>query len=362
MAMKQGHRDAAENVAILRANSWNGFAGAFALSLVYAALAWDHIERDVLLLWSAASWIAAVAILVTMRFWVGQRTDAGGLPRVTRVAHLLVGATWGSLFLLSTEATLAAEPPLIELCVVFALSAGGSSGTGFPQLGRDLMLPAWALAIVGTAINGQTVVALGCAAFLFLTLRNQSRAQRQFDEFRDLRHRADDAAEVSRALAETDALTGLPNRIALARASRALAESGETRLLAVFVDLDDFKEINDNHGHLAGDEVLRTVASRLRSLTRHDDFVGRLGGDEFFMLLTDVDGDRWPDGIQADVVAAIAEPMQIGEHVITITTSVGTHVTTTSSFELDEAYSIADLRMYEHKRSRRPDLPEQFAV
>lgn len=355
MATVQRHRDAAESVAILRANSWNGFAGAFLLSLVYAALAWDHIERSPLLIWLAACWVTTALMFASMRGWWSRRTDPSGLPWVARWGHLVLGATWGGLFFLSTEATLASEPPLIELCVVFALSAGGASGTGFPQLGRDLMLPAWTLAIVGTAINGQFVVAFGCAAFLFLTLRNQSRAQRQFDEFRDLRHRADEAAEVSREQAETDALTGLPNRIALARVSTELSDSGETRLLAVFVDLDGFKRINDNHGHQVGDEVLRTVAERLRAQTRHDDFVGRLGGDEFFLLLKDADGDRWPDGIRGDIGAAIAEPMLIDEHVISITTSVGTHVTTTGSFELDEAYSIADLRMYEHKRSHREE-------
>lgn len=361
MSEEHAHRDAAENAAILRAHAWNGFAGAFALSLVYAALAWEQIERNVLLVWMAGSWISALLVLVTMRGSAGRRTDADGLPLNARCAHALLGATWGSLFLIANEATINSEPPLIELCVVFALSAGGSSGTGFPRLGRDLMLPAWSLAIVGTALNGEFVIAAGCSAFLFLTMQNQARAQRQFDEFRDLRHRADVAAEVSREQAETDALTGLPNRIALARVSEALSDSADERLLAVFVDLDGFKKINDTHGHQVGDEVLRTAATRLRALTRHDDFVGRIGGDEFFLLLNDASGDRWPDGIQADIVNAIAEPMKIGDRVILVDASVGTHVTTTSDFQLDRAHSIADRRMYEHKRSRSAGRRDQMA-
>lgn len=338
----------------MRANVLQGFLGTFALSVVYVALAWQHVARNALLVWAAMSCVSAVAMMTTMATArAGQRTDSNGLHVRARVVHAVEGLVWGSLFFLTTDATLASEPPLIELCVVFALSAGTASGSGFPVLGRDLMLSAWILAIVGTAINGQFVVAFGCAAFIVLTFRNQQLDARQFDELRELRHRATDAAEVATELAETDALTGLPNRIALDRVVSELGDGADSPLLAAFVDLDGFKAVNDSHGHQVGDEVLRNVARRLRSVVRSDDFAGRLGGDEFFLLLRDTDGNRWPHGIEGEVDAALSEPMIINGHVIALTASVGTHATTTHSFELDEAHAIADQRMYENKRARQ---------
>ena len=104
-----------------------------------------------------------------------------------------------------------------------------------------------------------------------------------------------DAEEQLRQAAVNDALTGLPNRNALAtRLEHAILRvnrSGD-RIALLFIDLDRFKKVNDTHGHLAGDDVLRQAAARIRACVREVDTVARLGGDEFVVLLeTDVRPD-----------------------------------------------------------------------
>lgn len=90
-------------------------------------------------------------------------------------------------------------------------------------------------------------------------------------------------------LAGHDPLTGLPNRLSLAEALETAVKAADATGSAVLVgllDLDDFKAVNDTWGHAAGDEVLRTVAERLRRLVREEDYIARFGGDEFVLVLT----------------------------------------------------------------------------
>jgi diguanylate cyclase (GGDEF)-like protein len=117
-----------------------------------------------------------------------------------------------------------------------------------------------------------------------------------------------------------DALTGLANRVLFAdRLNRALLQPS-ANVSVLFCDLDDFKLVNDEHGHESGDLLLQLVAHRLLDCVRVTDTVARLGGDEFAILLEDA-----ADAVQvADrVVAAIREPMQIAGRPVTTSISVG---------------------------------------
>jgi diguanylate cyclase (GGDEF)-like protein len=151
--------------------------------------------------------------------------------------------------------------------------------------------------------------------------------------------------------ANTDSLSGLANRTAFyARLRTTLAEterrSGGQALL--FVDLDDFKDVNDSFGHAAGDELLRVVAGRLQRAVRPTDLVARLGGDEFALLL-----DSLPDAADAlalaeRVVASLDEPVQIGAIEVQVGASVGLSMRSEGS-TIEGWVREADVAMYAAK-------------
>ena len=126
-----------------------------------------------------------------------------------------------------------------------------------------------------------------------------------------------------------DALTGLPNRtLVLERAERLLARAAHeptTMTGALFIDIDGFKHVNDNLGHAAGDELLRTVAQRLRGTVREQDAVGRLGGDEF-VVLAEASHDASLDPLAERITNALREPVEFEDKTISVTASIGVAV------------------------------------
>jgi diguanylate cyclase (GGDEF)-like protein len=133
-----------------------------------------------------------------------------------------------------------------------------------------------------------------------------------------------DLEEELRRQAGTDPLTGLVNRAAfwqhLALATRAVDPAAPPAVL--FIDLDDFKAVNDSLGHAAGDQLLAAVADRIRACVRGDDVVARLGGDEFAVLLAAGGPDRAPQ-----VAGRLVEDLRLGVRLpgttVTVTASVG---------------------------------------
>lgn len=130
-------------------------------------------------------------------------------------------------------------------------------------------------------------------------------------------------------MADHDALTGLPNRVLLldrVNQSLARADRRETQLAVAFIDLDDFKRINDSLGHHIGDHVLQTIALRLPSCLREGDTIARVGGDEFVVSLPDIHLDGYPSQvtqIAQKLLDAIVEPIEAGGHKLHLTASIG---------------------------------------
>ncbi len=144
-----------------------------------------------------------------------------------------------------------------------------------------------------------------------------------------------------------DALTGLPNRgELLARLARPLDQRGGTRA-AVFIDLDGFKRVNDEHGHRAGDELLMGVAARLHEVRRSGDLLGRLAGDEFVIVCDDMREEDLP-GIAARVSEAFARPFTLPMEEVRLSASVGIALAG-PSVEGHELLAHADAAMYEAK-------------
>jgi len=165
--------------------------------------------------------------------------------------------------------------------------------------------------------------------------------------------------QAQRALAHAashDDLTGLSNRgELLRRMAISVPQAGPSAAVAVlFVDLDLFKDVNDHLGHRAGDDVLVVVARRLAATLRSHDHLGRLGGDEFGVLLTELRDEDEVRAVVGRLVTAIEQPITLPEGTVTVGASVGHAYTTDPSTPLDRLLATADSAMYATKnRGRR---------
>ncbi|MFE0698887.1 aminotransferase class I/II-fold pyridoxal phosphate-dependent enzyme [Streptomyces sp. NPDC058872] len=172
---------------------------------------------------------------------------------------------------------------------------------------------------------------------LVLTLRDVTE-QRKLE--RELTHRA-----------FHDSLTGLPNRVLLLeRIERALLRGRRESTLTcmLFVDLDDFKVVNDTRGHSVGDELLVAVARRLTSVLRLTDTAARLGGDEFAVLIEGAREPRDAEALAAEIVHTLSQPFHLTDGSVSVSTSVGI-ATVLDSAHAEELLGHADLALYAAK-------------
>ena len=152
-----------------------------------------------------------------------------------------------------------------------------------------------------------------------------------------------------------DQLTGLPNRALFNdRLEHGLAQAkrhGFT-LAVMFVDLDDFKAINDKHGHAVGDALLQSVADRLQENTREDDTISRYGGDEFLYLLMSIDDDKHVLQIAEKIAAAIQKPCALSVGDVIVKSSIGISVFPKDGNTATDLIESADKAMYQAKRAK----------
>lgn len=149
-----------------------------------------------------------------------------------------------------------------------------------------------------------------------------------------------------------DALTGLPDRRELARrrAQWQLNPPDKSSPYAVlFIDLDDFKKVNDAHGHAVGDKVLQKLAPRWQKCIRADDLIVRYGGDEFVALLAGIRQQKETEPIINRLVAATAEPITVGDLHLLVTVSIGVALAEDAAGNLKQLLHEADRDMYAAK-------------
>lgn len=203
-----------------------------------------------------------------------------------------------------------------------------------------------AVALVGNALGG----ALG--------------RQVALDEHARLLARLEIALQATRARARKykdaalyDALTGLPNRAHFITRLEEVCQAHHGKrdgFAVLFLDLDEFKAINDDHGHATGDTVLRETAVALKACLRDSDFIARLGGDEFVVLLSSLpDAHHDAQLVSANLQAALDRPRDIDGVSLRIQTSVG-WVAYDGAADAASVLAAADAAMYQHKKSRRP--------
>ena len=160
--------------------------------------------------------------------------------------------------------------------------------------------------------------------------------------------------------AHYDALTGLPNRILMGerlRSSIDMVRREGKKLAVVYLDLDNFKTINDQHGHAMGDQLILVVSSRMKKALREGDILARLGGDEFVAVLINQENSRDTDMLDTipllnDLLAAVAEPVQIGDKTFAVSASLGvTFYPQNEDVDADILLRQSDYAMYQAKQT-----------
>jgi len=152
-----------------------------------------------------------------------------------------------------------------------------------------------------------------------------------------------------RHFAYHDELTGLPNRaLLLDRLDQALvrAKRQHKQLALLLLDLDGFKEVNDRLGHVAGDKLLQRVAERLLSCIRGSDTACRYGGDEFVILLPEIDDQKGALVVAGEIHARLATPYMVDDYPIAVTASIGLAVYPHDGISQDDLVKQADVAMY----------------
>ncbi|WP_170984461.1 putative bifunctional diguanylate cyclase/phosphodiesterase [Rhodoligotrophos defluvii] len=235
----------------------------------------------------------------------------------------------------------------------FVASSAPGEGAAYPLMsstGEALGFVVWSPERPGKRILTRVIPLAGCALLVVIALcwffgRRLSQAAAKI--------------EASRAhaqhLAFTDGLTGLPNRLMFSQClERDLAgvRAGQTTLALLYLDIDNFKNVNDTWGHPAGDELIREVARRLLSVCRESDTVARLGGDEFAILCVDTDAENGRR-VCNQVLKAFGEPFtEIGQQ-MSITVSIGMALAPAAGIEASELFRKADIALYRAKAEER---------
>ena len=166
-------------------------------------------------------------------------------------------------------------------------------------------------------------------------------------------------------MAYQDALTGLPNRVLFVdrlKLAMAYAQRHQQKLAVMLLDLDQFKNINDTHGHNVGDHLLRIVGNRLTNLLRQSDTVSRMGGDEFFLLLPELTQANDAATIAQKTIEAFQEPFAFDGHKLSITTSIGIALYPDDGEQVDILLINADIAMYQAKEKGRNNYQRYTAT
>ncbi len=170
---------------------------------------------------------------------------------------------------------------------------------------------------------------------------------------RDITERKNQEAKIHH-MATHDPLTRLPNRTLIMdrlRIEMNRTKRSHVNMAVMFLDLDQFKSVNDKYGHESGDQLLYQVADRLASVLRDIDTVGRLGGDEFLIILTDIRQRSEVEDIASRIVDIISIPFYVNDHKVVIHTSIGIRIYSGTNESADALISEADNIMYQVKNS-----------
>jgi len=265
--------------------------------------------------------------------------------------HLLFAVAWSMSVGFGAAISLASGdwPIAILACVSAAAMVGGICFRNFfaPRLAATMILFSLGPIVPGVALAGHPLLYVGYLQMpLYFWAMTAAAFRLNTMQIATLRSERENVHR-----ARHDALTGLLNRTAFVDALQAqLAAGGRQKPCALlFLDLDNFKPVNDTFGHQAGDRLLELVAARLRHTLPPTDVIARMGGDEFVVLASDVGADK-ALAIGNRIIEALAAPYELGEGISAcVGASVGIAMSPEHASEAEVLLAVADAALYEAK-------------
>jgi diguanylate cyclase (GGDEF)-like protein len=335
------------------------WSGLFLPSPVYATLlVWAGVRPVLIVAWLAQYGAILVAQLFQVRLAMRSLgTERMGFHiRLSDAFRVLMGLSVGSVAVLAQFGT--ERNPVDWMFTLLVLSAVMCCNV-MDGYGRRMPFAAYALSIAVMGMIGSIwldgriglLLPVLCPLFTAMLIGVSRQVGTVTAHSIRLRFELEDLNAALSARAATDELTGLSNRIALKDELQHRRDLSE-QTAVLFLDLDGFKEVNDVHGHEAGDRVLATVAERIVRSLRPSDSAIRLGGDEFLVLLGGAD-EQLAELVAERVGRAIAEPIQLDDRSsVSVGASIGTSIAGHER-TIEEAISDADHRMYVAKALAR---------
>ena len=330
---------------------------------------------DALLMWWFGGLVLASVAVIFYEAWVQGQTlqtvaTARRLLRWRMVLGAVVALLCGTAVFMLPSGAQHTEAAFLFLIVSTVVTIGALSYAVVPayytMLGLIGMLPMVlynAHAFVRSGDNFHLMLMVMAVAWLVVVLIKARRVSLTAIEAIALNERLKDAVEEQRRtkeymshMAMHDELTGLANRRYFEQVfvrTRSLAEREGSRFGVMSIDLNDFKPVNDRHGHAVGDVLLQTVASRLQKAIRASDFCARVGGDEFALIIDKVNADTDLDGMATKLRGVLGKPfLPLGISVAT-GASVGWALFPSDGNEMAPLLAVADKRMYAEKLALR---------
>ena len=347
-----------ERARYFQTNRWSAPVGFAAAVGFYSVLISPTSMSPGPLRWWAFGMLFFVALQV-VAFTVpsvAARVDDFGAPILATVSSGMVGIGFGSLLWIDLDASRAADVRWITLAFLFAVSAGVVAGiSGVNHLGNALFIPMWVGTSGALVFVGSYTTAGACAFFALICFKDQYSSGELWNELMELRVESHDIAEANHWAATHDPMTSLVNRSGFMDLLHKRAEVSDSLITVMFVDLDRFKEVNDNHGHAAGDHLLAEAADRITGAIRASDTVGRFGGDEFCVLLDEQADEAGADRVAHEIIKVLEQPFTgpWGLEAIEISASIGVASITPAEATPERLILDADFAMYEAKRLGR---------
>lgn len=329
------------------------------VALLLCQVLWDEVRHDLLI-----GWLAAVSVSGAIRyslFWLHRRRRPEGLQildweRRYAVTLFMTSLVWGlGVLWIIRESSLLYR--LIEFMFLLGMSAGAFSHY---SARRYMVVGAMASVLLPTTLgfllSGQPMeISLGVGALFFmgaLIRATTTMSAAQGENFK-LTHRLSAAKQKAELMAHTDELTGLENRRAFFDRGQTLANYCERNglpLSVAMIDADHFKQINDRYGHAVGDAVLRKLADQLKHSLRKSDVCGRMGGEEFAMLLPDTSLTEANALAERFCKSYAATPMRDSEGAVANTVSIGV---ASNGYDIEHLLHCADEALYQAKAAGR---------